>query len=77
MQKILKNKDFLLIYDEKEKDIRIQIKSSIVKITFNDFGFKIFIDDVSVSKNYYKNSSYINSISFSNNENKLLFQSYY
>jgi hypothetical protein len=61
MQKILKNKDFLLIYDEKEKDIRIQIKSSIVKITFNDFGFKIFIDDISVSKNYYENSSYINS----------------
>jgi len=46
MQKILKNKDFLLIYDEKEKDIRIQIKSSIVKIMFNDFGFKIFIDDI-------------------------------
>ncbi|GEM_PF-6255297 len=48
VQKILKNKDLLLIYDEKEKDIRIQIKSSIIKITFNEFGFKIFVDDAIV-----------------------------
>jgi len=64
MQKILKNKDFLLIYDEKEKDIRIQIKSSIVKITFNDFGFKIFIDDdlVYTEKDYKSSGIFINGV---------------